>query len=64
MPARLTEKGQNPIDEDPLPGASRFYIYDPFGNRIEFLEWFALLNFEHYIYFCTQGSIADADTIA
>lgn len=22
-----------------LPGANRFYIYDCFGNRIEFLEW-------------------------
>lgn len=22
-----------------LPGATRFYITDPFGNRIEFLEW-------------------------
>lgn len=22
-----------------LPGANRFYIYDPFGNRLEFLEW-------------------------
>lgn len=22
-----------------LPGARRFYIFDPFGNRLEFLEW-------------------------
>ena len=22
-----------------LPGANRFYLYDPFGNRLEFLEW-------------------------
>ena len=22
-----------------LPGAHRFYVNDPFGNRIEFLEW-------------------------
>ncbi|MBK3493878.1 VOC family protein [Viridibacillus sp. YIM B01967] len=26
------------IDED-LPGANRIYISDPFGNRIEILEW-------------------------
>ncbi len=26
------------LDAD-LPGASRFYIHDPFGNRLEFLEW-------------------------
>ncbi|WP_067724876.1 VOC family protein [Oceanobacillus damuensis] len=23
-----------------LPGANRLYVKDPFGNRIEFLEWF------------------------
>ncbi|WP_138416575.1 VOC family protein [Aquibacillus sediminis] len=22
-----------------LPGANRIYVYDPFGNRIELLEW-------------------------
>jgi catechol 2,3-dioxygenase-like lactoylglutathione lyase family enzyme len=22
-----------------LPGTKRFYLFDPFGNRIEFLEW-------------------------
>lgn len=25
--------------DDRLPGAKRFYINDPFGNRLEFLEW-------------------------
>jgi catechol 2,3-dioxygenase-like lactoylglutathione lyase family enzyme len=25
-------------DETPIPGTSRFSFYDPFGNRIEFLE--------------------------
>jgi len=25
--------------DDRLPGAKRFYVADPFGNRIEFLEW-------------------------
>ncbi|MCL4451636.1 MAG: VOC family protein [Candidatus Thermoplasmatota archaeon] len=29
-----------PVDEgEKLPGAKRFYVSDPFGNRIEFLEW-------------------------
>lgn len=28
------------VQEDSrLPGANRFYTEDPFGNRIEFLEW-------------------------
>jgi catechol 2,3-dioxygenase-like lactoylglutathione lyase family enzyme len=22
-----------------LPGTKRFYLHDPFGNRLEFLEW-------------------------
>lgn len=26
------------VDVD-LPGANRFYLSDPFGNRLEFLEW-------------------------
>ncbi|SDZ14133.1 VOC family protein [Thermoactinomyces sp. DSM 45892] len=26
------------IDDEPLEGANRFYVHDPFGNRIEFLE--------------------------
>ncbi|WP_019412447.1 VOC family protein [Paenisporosarcina sp. TG20] len=26
------------VDED-LPGANRIYLSDPFGNRIEILEW-------------------------
>lgn len=26
------------VDEN-LPGANRIYIHDPFGNRIELLEW-------------------------
>ncbi|WP_181349614.1 VOC family protein [Thalassobacillus sp. CUG 92003] len=27
------------VDDDNLPGANRIYVYDPFGNRIELLEW-------------------------
>ncbi|MFC4620021.1 VOC family protein [Camelliibacillus cellulosilyticus] len=26
-------------DDDELPGATRFYVDDPFGNRIEMLRW-------------------------
>ncbi|SFX56901.1 Catechol 2,3-dioxygenase [Thermoactinomyces sp. DSM 45891] len=26
------------IDDEPLEGTNRFYVHDPFGNRIEFLE--------------------------
>ncbi|WP_019377086.1 VOC family protein [Virgibacillus halodenitrificans] len=35
----LTDQGIEVITDDRLPGASRFYVNDPFGNRIEFLEW-------------------------
>lgn len=27
------------MDDYRLPGANRFYMNDPFGNRLEFLEW-------------------------
>ncbi len=27
------------IEDEMLPGATRFYAADPFGNRLEFLEW-------------------------
>ena len=27
------------IEDNDLPGATRFYMHDPFGNRIEMLEW-------------------------
>ena len=26
------------VEDEPLPGATRFYVADPFGNRLEFLE--------------------------
>jgi catechol 2,3-dioxygenase-like lactoylglutathione lyase family enzyme len=35
---RLTSRGFAPIDDEPLPGFQRFYVADPFGNRLEFLE--------------------------
>ncbi|KQU25246.1 glyoxalase [Bacillus sp. Leaf13] len=27
------------IEDKKLPGANRIYVFDPFGNRIEILEW-------------------------
>ncbi|MYL32427.1 glyoxalase [Pontibacillus yanchengensis] len=35
----LTENNVEYIEDDRLPGANRIYVYDPFGNRIELLEW-------------------------
>jgi len=30
-----------PMEETaPIPGADRFFIYDPDGNRIEIIQWF------------------------
>jgi catechol 2,3-dioxygenase-like lactoylglutathione lyase family enzyme len=36
--ARLRELGFDAYDDLPLPGHRRFYVKDPFGNRLEFLE--------------------------
>ena len=35
----LRTKGVDIIEDDKLPGAKRFFTSDPFGNRIELLEW-------------------------
>ena len=35
----LEQKGVQVVDDEPLERAKRFYLADPFGNRIEFLEW-------------------------
>lgn len=37
--AHVVQNGLEPVDDEPLPGADRFYLSDPFGNRLEFLEW-------------------------
>ncbi|WP_330502643.1 VOC family protein [Peribacillus frigoritolerans] len=34
----LVTNGIDVIEDDKLPGAKRFYISDPFGNRMELLE--------------------------
>ncbi|MCC3356063.1 VOC family protein [Bacillus sp. REN16] len=35
----LQNNNVSTIGDNNLPGANRFYAYDPFGNRLEFLEW-------------------------
>ncbi len=35
---RCVQAGYAPVDDEPLPGYQRFYLSDPFGNRLEFLE--------------------------
>ncbi|PLR95108.1 VOC family protein [Bacillus sp. T33-2] len=35
----LKENNIEIIEDNNLPGAERFYVNDPFGNRIEILEW-------------------------
>lgn len=37
--AYLREKGVKIYEETPIPGVNRFSIRDPFGNRIELLEY-------------------------
>jgi catechol 2,3-dioxygenase-like lactoylglutathione lyase family enzyme len=36
--AQCEAAGYKTIDDEPLQGYDRFYVHDPFGNRIEFLE--------------------------
>lgn len=36
---RLIHKGVEVKEDEPLEGAQRFYVNDPFGNRLEFLQW-------------------------
>lgn len=35
----LSSSGIEYIEDDKLPGTNRIYVHDPFGNRIELLEW-------------------------
>ncbi|GGE38247.1 glyoxalase [Pullulanibacillus camelliae] len=37
--AHLIQNGIAITEDDRLPGATRFYVNDPFGNRIECLNW-------------------------
>lgn len=38
MRSMLERAGVPMAEAEPLPGVKRFYVYDPFGNRIELLE--------------------------
>jgi hypothetical protein len=35
---RCRDAGYQVLEDEALPGYHRFYVDDPFGNRIEFLE--------------------------
>ena len=36
--ARLVQHGYAPYEDEPLAGYRRFYVADPFGNRLEIME--------------------------
>jgi catechol 2,3-dioxygenase-like lactoylglutathione lyase family enzyme len=36
--ARLEQAGYAPYEDEPLAGYKRFYVADPFGNRLELME--------------------------
>ena len=38
LAARARAVGFEVVDDEDLPGHERIYIYDPFGNRLEFLR--------------------------
>jgi len=39
LKTRLEEADYVIVEESPIEGRSRFFTHDPFGNRIEFLEY-------------------------
>jgi catechol 2,3-dioxygenase-like lactoylglutathione lyase family enzyme len=39
LASHISDKGVSIQHDVRLPGAKRFYVSDPFGNRLEFLEW-------------------------
>jgi len=38
LAVRCRDAGFEPVVDEPLPGFDRFYVFDPFGNRLELLE--------------------------
>ncbi len=36
--ARCRAQGAEVVTDEPLPGYSRVYVFDPFGNRLELIE--------------------------
>jgi catechol 2,3-dioxygenase-like lactoylglutathione lyase family enzyme len=51
--AYFKERGVKVDETTPIPGADRFFIHDPDGNRIEIIQWL-----EPY------GRAAQADSVA
>lgn len=39
LKSHLKEKNVSFTEDENLPGANRIHLEDPFGNRLEFLEW-------------------------
>ncbi|MED1470925.1 VOC family protein [Bacillus salipaludis] len=39
LKAHLKNKNVPFTKDDNLPGANRIHVHDPFGNRLEFMEW-------------------------
>jgi len=39
LKSRLETAGYQISEEPPIAGRGRFFTHDPFGNRIEFLEF-------------------------
>ncbi len=39
LKSRLKEASYSISEESPIAGRSRFFTHDPFGNRVEFLEF-------------------------
>ncbi|WP_088006108.1 VOC family protein [Indiicoccus explosivorum] len=39
LKSHCRDHGVEVTEDNNLPGADRFYVADPFGNRIELLEW-------------------------
>ncbi|MED4228338.1 VOC family protein [Neobacillus cucumis] len=39
LKSQLKEHSIAFAEDGHLPGASRMYVFDPFGNRLEFIEW-------------------------
>ena len=38
LAVKCRDAGFEPVIDEPLPGFERFYVFDPFGNRLELLE--------------------------
>jgi catechol 2,3-dioxygenase-like lactoylglutathione lyase family enzyme len=37
--AHFQERGIRPEETTPIPGADRFFVYDPDNNRVEVIQW-------------------------